>query len=145
MLVTSVYSPLQTSTWFSPGSFNTVRNENFLDLSKFKEFADDKRNVKEQLKFGRVKNIVGKRENASYHICNLFPQCFQKATFSKSLKSELCGRVKHRVIWYSFLTTCTEYSILHIKLNSTCDTHKKKERLKKMKSWGGGEGVRLHG
>ena len=41
----------------------------------------------EQLKFvlGRVESIVGKRENAGYQRFLLFLQCFQKASFSRSL------------------------------------------------------------
>ena len=34
----------------------------------------------------RVENIVGKEENAGYQHCLLFPQCFQKASFSGSLQ-----------------------------------------------------------
>ena len=34
----------------------------------------------------RVENIVGKGENAVYHYFLLFPLCFQKAPFYKSLK-----------------------------------------------------------
>ena len=53
-----------------------------------KAFADDKINVNKNLKFvlGRVENIVGKGENAGYQHFLLFPQCFQKASFSGSLK-----------------------------------------------------------
>ena len=42
----------------------------------------------EKLKFvfGRVENIVEKRENAGYQHFLLFPQCFQMASFSRSLK-----------------------------------------------------------
>ena len=58
-------------------------------FSKFKAFADDKINVTQTLKFqdGRVENIAGKGENAGYQHFLLFPQCFQKATFSGSLKA----------------------------------------------------------
>ena len=35
---------------------------------------------------GRVENIVGKGENAGYKHFLLFPQCFQKASLSGSLK-----------------------------------------------------------
>ena len=41
-------------------------------------------NVAEKLKFalGRIANIVGKGDNASYqHFC-LLPQCFEQASFS---------------------------------------------------------------
>ena len=36
--------------------------------------------------FDRVENIVGKGENADYQHFLLFPQCFQKAFDSGSLK-----------------------------------------------------------
>ena len=35
---------------------------------------------------GRVENIVGKGENDDYQHFILFPECFQKASFSGSLK-----------------------------------------------------------
>ena len=49
-----------------------------------KAFADDKINMTQKLKFalGRVGNIVEKGENAGYQHFLVFPQCFQKATFS---------------------------------------------------------------
>ena len=63
------------------GSFDSLPNDKFLDLSKLKAFADNKINMTQNLKIDleRVQNIVGKRENAGY-------QCFQKASFSRSLK-----------------------------------------------------------
>ena len=59
-----------------------------LDFSKLKTFAGDKINVTEKLKFafGRLENLVGKKENLGYHDFLLSPQCFQKATFPGSLK-----------------------------------------------------------
>ena len=36
--------------------------------------------------FDRVENFVGKGENAGYQHFLLFPQCFYKASFSRSLK-----------------------------------------------------------
>ena len=44
------------------------------------DFAGDKIDVNEQLKFGlgRVENIVGKGENAGYQNFLLFPQCFKR-------------------------------------------------------------------
>ena len=53
-----------------------------------KAFADNNLNVNQKFKFalGRVKNIVGKGENAGYQHFLLFPQCFQKAIFLGSLK-----------------------------------------------------------
>ena len=43
-------------------TFNSLSNDNFLDWSKLKAFADEKSNVDEKFKFvlGRVENIVGK-------------------------------------------------------------------------------------
>ena len=63
--------------------FNSIPNDKILDWSKLKAFADDKINVTEELKFvlGRVENIVGKGENFL-----LFPQWFQKASYTGSLK-----------------------------------------------------------
>ena len=53
-----------------------------------RKFADDKIYVTESLKFvlGRVENIVGKGENAGYQHFLLFQQCFQKASYTESLK-----------------------------------------------------------
>ena len=64
--------------------FNSLPHEKILDWSKLKAFADDKIKVTEKLKFvlGRVENTVGKGENAGYQHFLLFPQCFQKASFS---------------------------------------------------------------
>ena len=56
-----------------------------------KHFADNKIDVGKKLVFvlGRLENIVGKGENAGYQHFLLFPQCFQKASFSRSLKVEI--------------------------------------------------------
>ena len=68
--------------------FNSLPNDKFLDWSKWTalNFAYDNINVTEKLKFvvERVEDIVGKGENAEYQQFALFPQCFQKASFSKS-------------------------------------------------------------
>ena len=63
---------------------NPVTNDELLDLSKLKGYADDKINVAKRLKFafGRLENIVGKGKNATCQHFQLFPQCFQKATLS---------------------------------------------------------------
>ena len=55
----------------------------------------------ETIKFvlGRVEDIVGKGENAGYQHFLLFPQCFQKASFSGSSK---VGIVWKRVKVYIF-------------------------------------------
>ena len=57
-------------------------------IRSVKAFADDKINVAEKLKsvLERVENIVGKGENAGFQHFLLFPQCFQKASFTGSLK-----------------------------------------------------------
>ena len=49
----------------------------------------------ENLKFalGRVENIVGKGENAGYQHFSLFPLCFQKTSFTRSLKVG--------IVWYT--------------------------------------------
>ena len=51
--------------------------------SKLKAFADEriKWNEKEKLVSARIKNIVGKGENAGYQHFLLFPQCFQSFVF----------------------------------------------------------------
>ena len=50
----------------------------FLDRSKLKASADDKKNVYQKLKFvlRRVENIVGKGENAGSH--NVFKSCLSQ-------------------------------------------------------------------
>ena len=62
---------------------NSLPNDELLDLSKLKAFADDNLNVYQKLKFasGRVENIVGKGENAGYQHFLPFPPCVQKASF----------------------------------------------------------------
>ena len=44
-----------------------------------------------QLSFDRVENIVEKRENAGYQHFLFFQQCFQKVSFS--------GSVKVKIVW----------------------------------------------
>ena len=70
------------------GMFNSLPNDKFLDRSKFKTFAEDKINMTQTFKFDLwwVENIVGKGENAGDQHFLLFPQCFQKASFSRSFK-----------------------------------------------------------
>ena len=62
--------------------FSLTLYNKILYWSKLKEFADNKINVTEKLKFvlGRVKNIVGKGGNAGNQHFLLFTQCFQKAS-----------------------------------------------------------------
>ena len=67
-------------------------HDKYLDWSKFKEFADDNLSVAKMAKlvFNRVENIEGKGENAGYQHFLLFPQCFQKLSFFKVVKSRDC-------------------------------------------------------
>ena len=72
---------------------HSLQNDKILDWSKMKAFADDKINVTEKLRFvlEKVENIVGKGENAGHQHFLLFPQCFQKAYYTVSLKV--------RIVW----------------------------------------------
>ena len=56
--------------------------------SKFKATANNNLNVTKIAKFvfDWVEIVVGKGENVAYQHFLLFPQCFQKVTFSGSLK-----------------------------------------------------------
>ena len=65
-----------------------LTNNNILDLSKLKAFADDKMNVAQKLKFelGMVENIVDKGENADFH--TMLSQYF----FLRVVKSQLCDK-----------------------------------------------------
>ena len=62
LLVWMVFMPSATI-------FNFLPNDKISDWSKLKEFADDKIDVTEKLKFvlGRKENIVRKGENAGSH------------------------------------------------------------------------------
>ena len=61
-----------------PNGRNSSQNDKNLHWFQLKAFADDKINVNEKLKlgFGRVKNVMGTRENAGYQHFLLFHQCF---------------------------------------------------------------------
>ena len=60
-------------------------------MPKLKAFADDKINVikKPTFALGRGENIEGKGENAGYQHVLLFPQSFQKVSFSELLKVQI--------------------------------------------------------
>ena len=77
----------------APKYTDSLPNDKYLDWSKLKAFADDKMNVGEKLIFmeEKIENIVGQGENAGNQHFLLVPQCFQKASFSRSLKE--------RIIW----------------------------------------------
>ena len=55
---------------FSILFLKSLTNSNNLNSTKFKAFADNKLNVAKMMisLFDRVENIVGKGENAGYHI-----------------------------------------------------------------------------
>ena len=61
-------------------SINSSSNDNFLDFTKYKAFADNRLNVARIMisVFDRVENIVGKGENTGYPHFFHCPQCFQK-------------------------------------------------------------------
>ena len=57
---------------------NSLPNDNILDWSKLKAFADNKIKVLKTMifVFDRVENIAGEKENAGYQHFLLSPQCF---------------------------------------------------------------------
>ena len=57
-------------------------------MTKLKAFEDDKLYVAKVMisLFDRKENIVGKGEDAGNQHFLLFPQCFQKPSFSRSVK-----------------------------------------------------------
>ena len=64
--------------WSGNGVLNSLPNNNFLDWTKLKAFADNKLNagkIKNSV-FERLENIAGKGGNAGYPHFLLFPQCF---------------------------------------------------------------------
>ena len=83
----------QTANFMQFG-LNPLPNVKLLDWSEFKAHADDKTNVTQNLNFllERVENILGKGENAGYQHFLLFPKCFQKASFSRVVKSRDSGK-----------------------------------------------------
>ena len=71
---------------------NSLPNDNILDCTKLKAFADVKLNDAKMMisLFYRVENIVGKGENAGHQHFLLFPQCFPKCSFLGVVKSRGC-------------------------------------------------------
>ena len=69
-------------------SINSFPHDKILGSSKLKAFTDNNINVTESLEFvlGKYDKIVGKGDNAGYQHFLLFPQCFQKASHTRSLK-----------------------------------------------------------
>ena len=87
--------PFPHIVFFSPGTnsailaaFNSLPNDQILDVTKLKAFADDKINVAQMLLsvFDKIENVVGEGENAGCQHFLLFPQGFQKASFLESLR-----------------------------------------------------------
>ena len=95
-----VFSSLQImfSKTFFHRIFNSLPKRQILRLVQNESTCRLQNKCKEKQKFSlgwvtRVENIVGKGENAGYQHFLLFPQCFQKASCSGSLKVGN-GRVK---------------------------------------------------
>ena len=74
--------------FFGHCKVNSLPNDKILTLTKLKGFADDNIDVTQKLKFvlGRMENIVGKGQNSGYQHFLLFPQCFQKVSYTGLLK-----------------------------------------------------------
>ena len=72
--------------------FNPLPKYKFLDVTKFKAFADDKLNVAKMaiFLFDRAENTVGIEENAAYQHFFLFPQFFSKVFFFGVVKIQDC-------------------------------------------------------
>ena len=79
----------------------SLPNDTYLDLTKFKAFADDKLNVVKIMIYqqDRVVNIVGKGENAGYQQFLFFSQCLIKASFSGSLKVGIAWLMHLQKAW----------------------------------------------
>ena len=88
VIICSFFELGTVSKWCIREWVNPLPHKKILDSSKLKAFADDKIRVTEKLKFvlERVENTVGKGENAGHQHFLLFPQGFQKASFSGALK-----------------------------------------------------------
>ena len=78
---------------------NSLPNDKNFNLFKLKAFVDDILHLARMTKyvFERVENIVGKGQNAGNQHFLLFPLCFQRASFTGSLK---VGIVWYRVKCY---------------------------------------------
>ena len=97
---------------------HSLPNDKILDWSLWKAFADVKIDMTEKLKFvlGKIENIEGKGDNAGYQHFLLFPQFFQKASFSGSLKvGVVWKRVKQpfsRTIFVFFLINFVDLKVI---------------------------------
>ena len=88
-----------------PPANKSVPNNIILDSSKLKVFADYKINVMKKFVLGKVKNIMEKGQNVGYQHFLLFPQCFQKASFSRSLKIRMEKDEGRKLYYVTTLTT----------------------------------------
>ena len=67
--------------------FNSLPSDNFFDWTKFKAVADDKLKVaKIIIPVSDREENMGKGKNTVYQYFLRFPQCFQKAFLSGSIK-----------------------------------------------------------
>ena len=82
-----------------------------IDWPNFIAFADDNFNMAKVAKLvsNRVENIARKGENAGDQHFLLFPQCFQKFTFSVSLKVG--------IVW-DRINKMTNFGLSQIEVNS---------------------------
>ena len=97
---------------------NFLPNNEILDWSKSKAFAD---NNAAQLMidvYDRIENIVGKGENASFQHFLLFLQCFQKLPFSVLLKVG--------IVWYRVK------SLLHMAILGSSNSAANKDMMSKI-------------
>ena len=77
---------------------DSLLKDKIVDLSKPKEFADDKLNLAQKLRFvfETVEKIVVRGENTVYQhfFFSFSPPCFQKPSSSGSLNSGLLGIIR---------------------------------------------------
>ena len=115
-------------------TFNSLPNDKILDRFKLKAFVDYKLNVNEKLYFGleRVQNIVGKGENASYQHFLLFPQCFQKLSFSGIVQQRAnfqTSTTENVTALVNPASALTETSILYTDGHTDAQIHRWTDRL----------------
>ena len=97
---------------------NSLPSDKIFDWLKLKAFADDKLNMNKKLNFvlESVENIVGKGVNAGYQHFLLFPQCFQKFSFSASLISQRCQDCVGKSSMTKTTASVTIHAFLHFLL-----------------------------
>ena len=86
-------------------------------MSKMKAFPEDKIQLAKIMifVFDWTKNIVRKREKTGYYHFLLFPQCFQKAYFSGSLKVG--------IVWYIVNSLPNDKILDWFKFKAFADDH----------------------